>query len=288
LTDADLEVGAGEVVGLIGPNGSGKTTLIECAVGTRKPSAGVSRVAGLDTWTHRRRAARYFGVQFQEAELPPFSRVSDTFKLWGSVFGSGDDRGELCREFGIGDKYRASFRTLSGGEKRRALVALAFMGEPRFVVLDEPTAGMDPHARSVFWDAIRRRTAKGAGVLFSSHEMSDMDLNCDRVALMFEGRILASGAVDDVLRLHGARTTYLLNPSHGSDDRAMRIPRMSGITWTGRVLGGWRIVVSDELAAGHVETAIAGMALSQKIVRPSNLEDLFYMLSSVGESGSAS
>ena len=181
LDEIELSVEPGEVVGLIGPNGAGKTTLMECAIGITKPTSGNSRIMNYDTWTEHTQASRHYGVQFQTTELPPFTRVSDTFWFFRRAFVANENPRTLCAEFGLDEShYRSFFRTLSGGERRRVLIALAFLGDPPIVLLDEPTAGMDPGARSRFWEAVRRRRDAGRSIVCSSHALEDMEVNCDR------------------------------------------------------------------------------------------------------------
>lgn len=287
LCDIELRVEAGEVVGLIGPNGAGKTTLIECAIGTKKPTSGCAKIMGLDTWTEHVPAARHYGVQFQTTELSPFTRVSDTFRFFQKAFAPKANPRELCAEFGInGSLYRSYFRKLSGGQKRRVLIALAFLGDPMVVLLDEPTAGMDPSVRSQFWDAVRRRRDAGRSVVCSSHNLEDMDTNCDRVAFLVDGNVRVSGSVVDIIRRYGAVLTYVIAVSEPQEllcILANQISGLDGIVWFGSVQGGVRIVTSKPFTEGTLTQLLNHGGVLHRFSRRSNLEDIYHVCMDTSE-----
>ena len=287
LCEIELRVRPGEVVGLIGPNGAGKTTLIECAIGITKPTSGYAKIMGFDTWTQHTAAARHYGVQFQTTELAPFTRVSDTFWLFQKAFAMNDDPRRLCAEFGLDEsRYRARFRTLSGGEKRRVLIALAFLGNPMLVLLDEPTAGMDPSARSQFWDAVRRRRDAGRSIVCSSHDLEDMEVNCDRVAFLVDGAMRASGTAVDIVRHFGAYTTYVIaavNPPLLLHDLMNQIGDLDGIVWLGQVQGRVLIIASDRLVELHLPQILNHDEIRHRLSRRSTLEDIYHICANTSE-----
>ena len=281
LRGIDLRIETGEVVGVIGPNGAGKTTLLECAIGIKKPTSGCAQIMSLDTWTQHVTAARHYGVQFQTTDLPPFTRVSDTFWYFRKAFAPTANPRRLCAEFGIDDShYRSYFRKLSGGEKRRVLIALAFIGDPMIVFLDEPTAGMDPSVRSQFWDAVRRRRDAGRSIICSSHDLEDMDMNCDRVVFLVEGTVRSSGSVVDIIRQYGAVLTYVItvtDPQLYLRNLASRINHLDGVIWFGRVQGGVRIVTSKPFSEPILTQLMNHGEVRHRFSRRSNLEDLFHV-----------
>lgn len=287
LDEIELYVEPGEVVGLIGPNGAGKTTLMECATGITKPTSGYSRIMNYDTWTEHAQASRHFGVQFQTTELPPFTRVSDTFWFFRRAFSANENPRTLCAEFGLDEShYRSFFRTLSGGERRRVLIALAFLGDPPIVLLDEPTAGMDPGARSQFWEAVRRRRDAGRSIVCSSHALEDMEVNCDRVAFLVDGRVRASGKVADIVARFGAFMTYVIaasNPQPLLRSLENQIGGVDGIVWFGQVQGRVLLITSKALA----EPSLARMSnhdeISHRFFRKSNLEDIYHVCMAASE-----
>ena len=287
LDEIELCVEPGEVVGLIGPNGAGKTTLMECAIGITKPTSGYSRVMNYNTWTEHAQASRHFGVQFQTTELPPFTRVSDTFWFFRRAFAANENPRTLCAEFGLEENhYRSFFRTLSGGERRRVLIALAFLGDPPIVLLDEPTAGMDPGARSQFWEAVRRRRDAGRSIVCSSHALEDMEVNCDRVAFLVDGTVRASGKVADIVERFGAFMTYVIaapNPQRFLRSLENRIGGVDGIVWLGQVQSRVLLITSKALA----EPSLARMSnhdeIGQRYFRKSNLEDIYHVCMAASE-----
>ena len=287
LRGVEFCVKPGEVVGLIGPNGAGKTTLIECAIGTTRPTSGYANIMGFDTWTQHSAAARHYGVQFQTSELAPFTRVSDTFWLFHRAFAMNDDPRRLCAEFGLDEsRYRARFRTLSGGEKRRVLIALAFLGNPMIVLLDEPTAGMDPSARSQFWDSVRRRRDAGRSIVCSSHDLEDMEVNCDRVAFLVDGAMRASGTAADIVRHFGAYTTHVIaavNPSRLLHDLMNQIGDLDGVIWLGQVQGRVLIIASDRLVESKLAQMLGHDEVRHRLSRRSTLEDIYHICVNTSE-----
>ena len=275
LQNASLTVERGDIVGLVGPNGAGKTTLIECVAGVKKPDTGRVSIAGVDALAKPNQAARHYGVQFQEAGFLPSSHLADVLWLWKGLYDAHEPPAQLCDEFSIGDKYKTAFRKLSGGQKRRALVAVAFIGKPKLAILDEPTSGMDPHSRDLFWDAVRQRTELGTSVLITSHELIEMDANCNKVAIIFNGEIRAFGNVRELLKEHGAFRTFI-TPLPARD----ALDAVGGVTWVARVQGQLRMVASEALKEAELKQAVEaqGIQFSSAIYRPSNVEDLFYML----------
>ena len=287
LDEIELSVEPGEVVGLIGPNGAGKTTLMECAIGITKPTSGNSRIMNFDTWTDHAQASRHYGVQFQTTELPPFTRVSDTFWFFRRAFVANENPRTLCAEFGLDEShYRSFFRTLSGGERRRVLIALAFLGDPPIVLLDEPTAGMDPGARSQFWEAVRRRRDAGRSIVCSSHALEDMEVNCDRVAFLVDGTVRASGRVADIVERFGAFMTYVIatpNPQMILRGLEMQIDGADGMVWFGQVQGRVLLITSKALAEPSLARMLNYGEISHRYFRKSNLEDIYHVCMAASE-----
>ena len=195
VIDFSATVAPGEVVVLVGPNGCGKTTSVEMAIGLRRTEAGSSRIDGYDVVTQRRAVARILGLQLQGAELHARVRIREHLEYLAALHGV--DQGsadEVPRVLGLDDIVDRVYGSLSGGMQRRALVALAFVGRPRLVVLDEPTSGVDIESRNEIWAALRSLlVARGAGVLVTTHDLAEAQRHADRVIVMREGEIIASG-----------------------------------------------------------------------------------------------
>jgi ABC-2 type transport system ATP-binding protein len=189
LDAVSFEIRNGEVFGLLGPNGAGKTTLLECLTGLRHPTAGSVEVLGHAPSAPELR--RMMAVQPQEAALFPQLTVRETVTLWASFYGEHEDVDEVLERVGLLSEAYQRVKALSGGQARRLLLAVTVIGRPRFLVLDEPAAGLDPQAKEHLWDVIRKQREAGGTVLLTTHDMNEATELCDRVAVLVEGRIAA-------------------------------------------------------------------------------------------------
>ncbi len=199
VENANLTVREGEIVCLVGPNGSGKTTLIECIEGLRTPDAGGITLLGGTAGDRRERAA-HLGVQLQEEGLPARIRVAEAVRLFAGIYGVDAARGDLLESLGLTDLAQRPFEALSGGQKRRTALALAFIHDPRLAILDEPTSGLDPQGQDEIVAIIKERAARGTGLLVSTHDMHVAADISDRVVVIRAGRTLTHGAPADLLR----------------------------------------------------------------------------------------
>ncbi len=198
----DLDVSAGEIVGLIGANGAGKTTTVECIQGLRRPDSGTLSVLGLDPVRQADRLRMRIGSQLQDSALPDRLRVAEAVFL----FGGGDPDG-LLEQFGLARRRRSAFASLSGGERQRLFLVLALLNRPRLVILDELTQGLDPAARRSVWAAVDQLRRDGTTVLLVTHELDEAEALCDRVIAMRAGRILDAGAPEDLIDRYGRWAT---------------------------------------------------------------------------------
>lgn len=198
-----FEVGEGEIFGLLGPNGSGKTTTVECLQGLRRADAGELEVFGLDPRTDPRGVRRMIGSQLQESALPDRIRVWEALRLFSVIDGDGRSWAHLLEEWGLTDRRNTAFADLSGGQRQRLFVALALVGEPRLVVLDEMTTGLDPAARRVAWDLVAAIRDRGTTVLLVTHFMDEAEALCDRLAVLRHGRVVASGTREQLIAAAG-------------------------------------------------------------------------------------
>jgi ABC-2 type transport system ATP-binding protein len=199
----DLDVGAGEIVGLAGANGAGKTTTVECLQGLRRPDAGVLSVLGYDPVTQAEQLRPLVGSQLQDSALPDRLRVSEAIELF--AFSRAHDGGELLEQFGLAARRRSAFSSLSGGERQRLFLVLALLNRPRLVILDELTQGLDPAARRSVWAAVRQLHDVGTTVLLVTHEMDEAEALCDRVVVMRAGRVLDAGTPAELVDRHARR-----------------------------------------------------------------------------------
>jgi ABC-2 type transport system ATP-binding protein len=200
-------VAAGEVFGLLGPNGAGKTTTVETLEGYRSPDAGTVRVLGLDPVADQRALADRIGVMLQEGGLYPGVKPLEVLRLFAAYYDEADDPDRLLDLVGLRPAATTYVRRLSGGQRQRLSLALALIGRPLVVFLDEPTAGMDPHARVTTWDVIRSLRQRGATVLLTTHGMDEAERLCDRVAIIDGGRLVALGSPAELTHSAGAGET---------------------------------------------------------------------------------
>jgi ABC-2 type transport system ATP-binding protein len=201
----DLDVLAGEIVGLIGANGAGKTTTVECIQGLRKPDAGTLRVLGYDPVTQAEELRPLIGSQLQDSALPDRLRVAEAVELFSAARAA--DGGELLERFGLVRRRRSVFSSLSGGERQRLFLVLALLNRPRLVILDELTQGLDPAARRSVWAAVRQLHDEGTTVVLVTHEMDEAEELCGRVVVMRAGRVLDAGAPADLVDRHAGTAT---------------------------------------------------------------------------------
>jgi ABC-2 type transport system ATP-binding protein len=207
LDDVSLDVGPGELVGLLGPNGAGKSTLLSLLSGQRRPDTGTVRLLGGDP---RDPASRLgLGVTPQETGLPATLRVGEVVDFVGGHFPDPVPTGELLEQFGLTEQVRKQTGALSGGQKRRLAVALALVGRPRVLLLDEPTTGLDVTARQTLWEAVRGYHAAGGTVLLTSHYLEEVQALAQRVVVIDRGVVRADDTLDAILRRVGLRRVAL-------------------------------------------------------------------------------
>ncbi len=200
VDELDFEVAAGEVFGLLGPNGAGKTTTVEILEGYRRPDTGTVRVLGLDPVRDGRRLRPQIGVMLQTGGLYPGLRPLELLRLFASYYDDAESPDAMLDVVGLRDATATPVRRLSGGQAQRLSLACALIGRPRVVFLDEPTAGMDPHARATTWELVRSLRERGVTVLLTTHAMDEAEMLCDRVAIINAGRLAALGSPDDLTR----------------------------------------------------------------------------------------
>ncbi len=203
LRDVSLQIEPGEFFGLLGPNGAGKTTLISCMAGLCRQDTGSIRILGHDTRDDYRQARRALGVVPQELVFDPFFSVREILRLQSGYFGIQKNDAwidELLAELDLTDKADHSMRSLSGGMKRRVLVAQALVHRPPVIILDEPTAGVDVALRQGLWQFIRRLNGDGHTIILTTHYLEEAEALCGRLALMRSGEICALEKTDTLIR----------------------------------------------------------------------------------------
>ncbi|MEV4564753.1 ABC transporter ATP-binding protein [Nonomuraea sp. NPDC049419] len=269
VKDISFEVAEGEIFALLGRNGAGKTTTIEVLAGFQRPDAGTVRVLGLDPVTDRAAVRGRVGVMLQEAGFFPDLTVAQTVDTWRDFTAAPRPSDEALELAGLTARSGTRVRQLSGGEKRRLDLALALLGRPDLLFLDEPTTGMDPEARAATWAVIRGLARQGTTILLTTHYLEEAQRLASALAIMDAGRIVAAGGMAETLAAAGGRVTFLL-PAHVTPDD-LPLP----VT----VEDGRAVCCADDpdLAAQTLLTWAAGRGLRLEglEVRQATLEDLF-------------
>ena len=271
LDDVSLEIAPGEFFGLLGPNGAGKTTLISILAGLTRASAGTATVMGHEVVADYAAARKSLGIVPQELVFDPFFSVRETLRIQSGYFGVKDNEAwidEVLGELGLADKAGANMRQLSGGMKRRVLVAQALVHRPPVIVLDEPTAGVDVELRQTLWRFIARLNREGHTVLLTTHYLEEAEAPCGRIAMLKKGRIVAldrtsallAGTASTMLRF---KTDDVLPPALAAQARV-----------TGRIA---QLKAHD---AGEVEAHLAalraaGVRVEDLEIGRADLEDVF-------------
>ncbi|MER6916143.1 ABC transporter ATP-binding protein [Streptomyces sp. NPDC000594] len=269
-----FDVEAGEIFGILGPNGAGKTTTVECVEGLRRPDGGSVRVAGYDPVADRGPVTRILGAQLQESELQPRITVREALELYAACYPAPADWRALAERLGLTDKLRTRFAKLSGGQKQRLSIALALVGRPEVVVLDELTTGLDPRARRDTWRLIQEIRAGGATVLLVTHFMEEAQRLCDRIALIDKGRITALDTPSGLIGRTASSTAISFVPSAPLEIRLLaELPSAASATHR-----DGRIVVNGTDGTVHaVLSLLAGLGISahQLRVTEATLDDAY-------------
>ena len=186
-----FDVAGGEIFGLLGPNGAGKTTTLECLLGLRRPDAGTITIGGIDALAQPRQAKLSVGAQLQSAALQDKITPRQALRLFAAFYRAPAPIDDLIGQFGLADKATAPYESLSNGQRQRLFLALAFVNQPQVVVLDEPTAGLDPQSRRTLHHHIAGLRAAGRAVVMSTHDLAEAHRLCDRIGILDRGRLVA-------------------------------------------------------------------------------------------------
>lgn len=283
LRGLSLDVAYGEILGILGPNGAGKTTAVEIAQGLRPRDAGSVSVLGLDPARERRRLRHLVGAQLQSSALPERMRVGEALRLFARLAGDVVDWHALEADWGLGRLSGSAFGSLSGGERQRLFIALALVSRPRVVFLDELTQALDPSARRETWRLVRRVREHGATVVLVTHDMDEAERLCDRVAVVNDGRVVASGTPAALVARHagGVRVRFSC-PEAAALEGLERVPGVHEVAHE----GARAEVACDAGAAVPVVAALfaRGLAPDDLAVERPSLESVFVALTQGGPS----
>ncbi|MFC2620512.1 MAG: ABC transporter ATP-binding protein [Pauljensenia sp.] len=273
-----LEVRPGEIFGIIGPNGAGKTTFMECLEGLRRPTSGTIDVLGEDPSHPTQRWRERIGVQLQTAALPPKITVNEAMALFASLYSDPADTGQLLDELGIAAKGRSYVDKLSGGQRQRVFIALALVGKPDVVFLDELTTALDPQARLAMWDVVRSIRQGGATVVMTTHYMEEAEALCDRVAVIDAGRLIALDTVPGLIASVTKGTKVQLRTSRQLGSGILdEIDGISDVTIAGTSVSMlWSGTGIPHAAIAAIEAA--GLTVANIRTSSPGLEDVFLAL----------
>lgn len=218
LRGIDLTIEQGEFFALLGPNGAGKSTLINLLAGLLRPTSGNLSVLGHDVVSDYRAARKLLGVVPQELVFDPFFNVREMLRFQAGYFGRGRENDawidEILEGLGLTDKANSNMRALSGGMKRRALIAQALAHKPPVLVLDEPTAGVDVELRQMLWEFIKKLNREGHTIILTTHYLEEAEMLCSRVAMLKQGQIVALDSTRNLLQRYARKSLRLrLEPS---------------------------------------------------------------------------
>jgi ABC-2 type transport system ATP-binding protein len=228
LRDLNLQIEAGEIFGLLGANGAGKTTAVECMVGLRDADEGEILIGGSDIRRQSSQAKQRIGVVLQSTALPDHLTPAEALALFGSLYCRQADTSALLKRFGLTAQANARFASLSGGQRQRLALALAFVNQPNLVVLDEPTNGLDAHARRELHDDILRIKSEGHTVLLTTHDLGEAERLCDRVAILDHGRVVIVGSPRELIERASGHHTITLQTERAIDGKALT--KLAGVS----------------------------------------------------------
>ncbi len=253
--------------GLLGPNGAGKTTSIEVIEGILPATSGQILYKGQPRGAAFREET---GIQFQSTELPQYLTVRETLATFRDLYGRQADLDWLIETCRLEELLDRDNRKISGGQKQRLLLAMALANDPELVFLDEPTTGLDPQARRYLWEIVRRIRSTGKTIVLTTHYMEEAQILCDRIAIMDNGKIIAAGAPEELLKAHCGGTAVILEDA---DDNLLEGFPCPWFRMENRLE-----IETDSLNECIHELVQRGVDLSRMTLRSQNLEDLFLKL----------
>ncbi len=278
LDDVSFEIERGEFFALLGPNGAGKTTLISILAGLTRASSGSVRVLGHDVVNDFVHARKQLGVVPQELVFDPFFTVREALRIQSGYFGLTKNDAwidELLGHLGLADKADTNMRQLSGGMKRRVLIAQALVHKPPVIVLDEPTAGVDVELRQTLWQFITRLNREGSTVLLTTHYLEEAETLCSRVAMLKNGKLVSLARTADLLQKFSAQLLEFRVASGALPESLRDVAKQVGQAW--RVPAPDAVSIENALSAARAN----GAQLEDIAIRKADLEDVF--LSLVGD-----
>ncbi|NSC22931.1 ABC transporter ATP-binding protein [Streptomyces albus subsp. chlorinus] len=283
VREVSFSVREGEIFALLGTNGAGKTSTVEVLEGLARPNAGTVRVLGFDPFTERAYVRPRTGVMLQEGGFPSELTVAETATMWAGVTSEAGPPGEALERVGLGGRADVRVKQLSGGERRRLDLALALIGRPEVLFLDEPTTGMDPEGRQEVAELVRGLRAEGTTVLLTTHYLEEAEQLADRLAIMQAGRIVATGTPEQVVAERPSRISFRLPAGVAAERLPLGVPAA--------VQGRTVSVRTRELQSALTELLLwareSGVTLENLQARSASLEEAFLEIAQAGDRADA-
>ncbi|OON75609.1 ABC transporter ATP-binding protein [Streptomyces tsukubensis] len=281
-----FHVNRGELFALLGTNGAGKTSTVEVLEGLSAPAGGQVRILGHDPYRERAAVRPRIGVMLQEGGFPGELTVAETVRMWAGCTSGARPAGEALDIVGLGKRSDVRVKQLSGGEKRRLDLSLALLGRPEILFLDEPSTGLDAEGRRDTWKLVRELRDSGTTVLMTTHYLEEAEALADRLAIMHEGQIAASGTVEDVVASQPSQISFNLPDGYLPGD----LPPLPALGVSGYETAGRKIVLrTHELQRSATELLLwarqAGIELRGLDVRTASLEEAFLRIASEAADG---
>jgi ABC-2 type transport system ATP-binding protein len=278
----DLTVETGEVFALLGPNGAGKTTTVEILEGHRRRSAGEVSVLGHDPGRHERALKERVGIVLQQTGVDEYLTIREVVQMVAGYYPAPRDVDEVIGLAGLGEQRDQRVNKLSGGQKRRVDLAVALAGDPELLFLDEPTTGFDPSARRQAWETVRGLVSLGKTIFLTTHFMDEAQALADRLAIMADGRIVATGTADELIGASTPSTHIRFRLADGVEPPADLGARVAA--------SAYELETTEPTGTLHELTAwalSAGVELHDLEVGRRSLEDVYLQLTAEAESGTA-
>jgi ABC-2 type transport system ATP-binding protein len=276
-----FRVERGELFALLGTNGAGKTSTLELVEGLGRPNGGSVRVLGHDPYTQRARLRPRIGVMLQEGGFPPDLTVAETAAMWGGTLTRPRPVAEALALAGMDHRAGVRVKQLSGGERRRLDLALAILGRPEVLFLDEPTTGLDPESRRDAWRLVRDLLREGVTVLLTTHYLEEAQELADRLAIMHRGQVMAAGSLSEVIAAYPARIRFTL-PDNVFPGDLPALPESRPPEREGPRLTVHTSAPQRALTVLLCWAAERGIALGELDARPASLEEAFLAIAAAG------
>ncbi|MCS6972315.1 MAG: ABC transporter ATP-binding protein [Leptospiraceae bacterium] len=282
VDNLSLEIYPGEYVALLGPNGAGKTTLLEMIEGLQKPDLGSIEICGMQYSRDAHKIRKLIGPAFQETRFPEKLRVIEALRLFAAFYGTEKKRAEeILKLVALEEKRNSYINTLSGGQRQRLVIGVALIHRPKILLLDEPTTGLDPHARREVWQILQELRRDGMTLLLTTHYMEEAEELCQRIVILFRGKILADGTLRELLSRHGGHEILEFRLKRQSRRLLSALHRLPGVS---------HCHIDAENGSGRLHAEDAARILPEFIrrvgrhnleaftARPLTLDDLFIQM----------